>query len=479
LRITNIAYILSRLSLILGGSFVVPLLFSVYYKDGMAFIFLGHAAVLGVLSLASYIFKLQPQELSSREGFLVVFLCWLFFAVFGCLPFLFSGYIPAFVDAFFETVSGFTTTGASILNNIEVLPKSLLLWRNMTQWLGGMGVIALAVAVFPFLGVGASWLFRAEVPGPTKDKISPRISSTAKLLWWVYVIFTVAEMLLLMLGGMPFFDAICVTFGTMATGGFAPKNDSIAAYSSIYTEYVIIFFMFLAGMNFNLHYWAMKGRFKDYFRNTEWRLFTGIILGAAILIIAIRMLFGQAVSEKLLRESLFQVVSIITTTGFVTDNYELWPFSTQIILLLLMVVGGCASSTGGGVKNARILIIFKHIGAEMKKILRPRGVFPVKVENKTVPDQIVSNVMAFMALYIFIFIFGVLSMSLLGLDFESAVGAVITTLGNVGPGIGSVGPKENFAHMPDIAKYILSFLMLAGRLEIYTVIIVFSPKFWK
>lgn len=479
MRTKNIIYILSRLSLILSGSFVVPLLFSVYYKDGMAFIFLGHTAALGVLSLVSYIFKLQPQELSSREGFLIVFLCWLFFAIFGCGPFLFSGYIPKFVNAFFETVSGFTTTGASILNNIEALPKSLLLWRNMTQWLGGMGVIALAVAVFPFLGVGASWLFRAEVPGPTKDKISPRISNTAKLLWWVYLIFTVAQILLLMFGGMPFFDATCVTFGTMATGGFAPKNDSIAGYSSVYAEYIIIFFMFLAGINFNLHYWALKGRVKDYFYNTEWRLFAGIILGAVMLIIAIRLLFGQALSEKLVRESLFQVVSIITTTGFITDDYEIWPFSTQIILLLLMVVGGCASSTSGGVKNARILIVFKHISAEMKKILHPRGVFPVKVENKTVPDQIVSNVIAFIALYIIIFIFGVLSMSLLGLDFESAVSAVATTLGNVGPGIGTVGPKENFDHMPDLAKYILSFLMLAGRLEIYTVLIVFSPRFWK
>jgi trk system potassium uptake protein TrkH len=436
-------------------------------------------AGLAFLSLAMRPFTMAPTELTVREGFLTVTLSWVSLALFGSFPFIFSGAIPSITDAFFETMSGFTTTGSSILTNIEIIPKSLLVWRNMTQWLGGMGVIALAVAVFPFLGVGGAQLFKAEIPGPTKDKISPRISETAKILWWVYLIFTAAETVLLMFGGLNFFDSLCVTFGTMATGGFAPVNASIAEYRSAYVDYITIFFMLVAGTNFNLHFWALRGKPVYYIRNSEFRFFYCVILASVILIMAARLVGGMGFSEELFRGSLFQVVSIVTTTGFVTENYELWPFFTQFVLLLLMFIGGCASSTGGAIKNVRIYVLFKYIGCELKKLFHPRGVFPIKMENKVVPENIVLNIMGFIALYSIIFVFGVLTMTFLGLNLDTAIGSVAATLGNVGPGLGSVGPIENYAHIPVVGKWVLSFLMMAGRLEIYTVLVIFTPHFWR
>jgi trk system potassium uptake protein TrkH len=310
--------------------------FSIYYKDGIHYHFI--SIIIGILILSGLLWSLgsKPRELTTKEGFLLVNLCWISLALFGCIPFLTTGYTKSLTDAFFESMSGFTTTGATILRDIELLPKSLLLWRNMTQWLGGMGVIALAVAIFPFTGMGGAHLFKAEVPGPSKDKISSRISDTAKLLWGVYLIFTVVEIVLLMLAGVTFFDSLCITFGTMATGGFAPLNASIAHFSSAYVHYIIIFFMTLAGINFNLHYWALRGKPRHYFRNPELRLFVFIIVGSTIFIALIRFFMGTKPSEEMMRDSLFQTVSIITTTGFVTKDYELWPAATQIILFLLM-----------------------------------------------------------------------------------------------------------------------------------------------
>ncbi len=436
---------------------------------------------MGILFLSGLLwpFGSKPRELTTKEGFLLVNLCWISLALFGCIPFLTTGYTRSLTDAFFESMSGFTTTGATILRDIELLPKSLLLWRNMTQWLGGMGVIALAVAIFPFTGMGGAHLFKAEVPGPSKDKISSRISDTAKLLWGVYLIFTGVEIVLLMLAGVTLFDSMCITFGTMATGGFAPLNSSIAHFSSAYVHYIIIFFMTLAGINFNLHYWALRGKPRHYFRNPELRLFICIIVGSTIFITLIRSFTGTKPSEEMMRDSLFQTVSLITTTGFVTKDYELWPAVTQILLFLLMFVGGCASSTGGAIKNVRILVLFKYIGAEVKKLFYPHGVFPIKLEGKPVTENLVSNIMAFVLLYILFFIFGTITVSCFGMDIVSAAGAVAATLGNVGPGLGTVGPIDNFADVPAAGKWILSFLMLAGRLEIFTVVVLFTGRFWK
>jgi trk system potassium uptake protein TrkH len=348
----------------------------------------------------------------------------------------------------------------------------------MTQWLGGMGVIALAVAIFPYLGVGGFQLFRAEVPGPIKDRISPRISETARILWMVYLLFTAAETILLMLGGLSFFESLCTTFGTLATGGFSPRNSSIAAYPSPYIHYIITLFMFIAGVNFSLHYWALKGKLGRYFKNSEFRFF-GIITCIALgLIMAARRMGGEIFSEELFRGSLFQTVSIVTTTGFVTHDYEQWPFVTHIILLALMFIGGCTTSTGGGIKNVRVLVLLKEMGSELKKLFHPHGIFPIKIGDKPVPDNVVSNVVVFIALYILIFLFGVMAMAGLGLDIDTSIGAVAATLGNVGPGIGTVGPVDNYFHIPILGKWILSFLMMTGRLEIFTVLVIFTRHFW-
>lgn len=475
----HIIYVLTRLWIIVSTFFALPLAFSLYYADGVHFHFI--FTMTGVLALSGVLwpFGSKPEELTIREGFMLVNLCWTSLAFFGCIPFLSSGYIDNLTDAFFEVMSGFSTTGATILTDIEILPKSLLLWRNMTQWLGGMGVIALAVAIFPFTGMGGAHLFKAEVPGPSKDKISSRISDTAKLLWAVYLIFTVAETGLLMVAGLSFFEGLCITFGTLATGGFAPLNASIAHFASPYVHYIILFFMVLAGVNFNLHYWALRGRPGHYFRNPELRLFLFIIMGATMFIIVMRFLAGTNVSEEMVRDSLFQTVSIITTTGFVTRDYELWPAAAQTALFVLMFVGGCASSTGGAIKNVRVLILFKYIGGEVKKLFYPHGVFPVKMEGKPVPENLVSNILAFVALYGLFFILASVAMASTGLDIISAAGAVAATLGNVGPGLGSVGPVDNFAHVSALGKWILSFLMLVGRLEIFTVVVLFTGRFWR
>ncbi|MDI7261313.1 MAG: potassium transporter TrkG, partial [Thermodesulfobacteriota bacterium] len=464
MKLSNIIYTLSSLWLLLSGFFVLPLGFSFYYRDGLQFIYIFQMIGMGLLSLTLRFLTKRPKELSIREAFLTVTLSWVTFSLFGSVPFMVSGHIPNLTDAFFETMSGFTTTGATILADIEALPKSLLLWRNMTQWLGGMGVIALAVAVLPFLGVGGAQLFKAEVPGPIKDKISPRISETAKILWGVYLLFTVAQILLLMLGGLPFFDSICATFGTLATGGFTPTNGSIADYPSPYVHYVIIIFMFIAGVNFSLHYWALKGRFNLYFSNPEFRFFLGVVAIATGLIMTARLCSGEAFSEEFFRSTLFQTVSIVTTTGFVTHDYEQWPFVTQVILLALMLIGGCTSSTGGGMKNVRILVAFKFMGSELKKLFHPHGIFPIRMGDRTVSERMVSNIIGFIAFYILIFFLGVMVMTAIGLDIDTSIGAVAATLGNVGPGIGGVGPVENYSHLPVMGKWILSFLMMIGRL---------------
>ncbi len=462
----------------LSGFYLLPLGFSFYFQDGLYLTYIGQIIGMGLLSVVLRRLTQRPAELQIREAFLTVSLTWVTFSLFGAIPFMISGHIPDLTDAFFETMSGFTTTGATILTDIEALPKSLLLWRNMTQWLGGMGVIALAVAVLPFLGVGGVQLFKAEVPGPIKDRISPRISETAKILWGVYLLFTVVQILLLILGGLSLFDSVCVTFGTLATGGFTPTNASIAAFPSPYIHYVVIVFMFIAGVNFSLHYWALRGRFNLYLANPEFRFFLGVTVLAAGLIMTARLIEGESFSEEFFRSALFQTISILTTTGFVTHDYEQWPFVTQIILLALMFFGGCTSSTGGGIKNVRILVAFKFMGSEIKKLFHPHGVFPIRTGDRTVPERLVSNIIGFIALYILIFFLGVMALASLGLDIDTSIGAVAATIGNVGPGIGGVGPVENYAHLPVLGKWILSFLMLVGRLEIFTVLVIFTRPFW-
>lgn len=479
MRLSNIAYALSRLLLILSIAFVPPIVFAAVDGDGTLTVFLAQAAVMAAVSFVFRQLNLKPRELTVREGFLIVSLAWVLMSFLGALPFVLSGCVGSITDGFFETMSGYTTTGATILRDIEVLPRSLLLWRSTTHWLGGVGVIALAVALFPFLGVGGFQLLKVESPGPIKDRIVPRVRDTAVILWGVYLALTVAEFGLLLAGGMPAFDAVCVTFGTVATGGFATRNASIAAYPSAYLHYVIIAFMFLAGTNFSLHYGLVRGRVRDFLRNPELRLYALVIAVVTLLILVSRLRSGEALAEETVRGTLFQVVSIITTTGFITQDYGRWAPFAQMLLVLLMVIGACSSSTGGGIKNIRIVILLRSIGASLKKLLHPRMVAPVKVGGTPVPEEVVANVLTFLSLYLLFFIGGTLAMLALDLDIPSAIGAVAATLGNVGPGLGSVGAVQNYAHVHPLGKWVLSLLMMAGRLEIFPLVVILRRGFWR
>jgi len=422
--------------------------------------------------------KLDQNSIGKREGYIIVSLAWVIISLFGAIPFILSGVAPSYTDAFFETMSGFTTTGASVFTDIEAIPKGILFWRSLTHWIGGMGIIVLSLAVLPILGIGGMQLFVAEVPGITPDKLHPRITQTAKRLWGIYVLLTVVLTALLMFGGMNLFDALCHSFGTMATGGFSTKNDSVAGFSP-YIQYVIILFMFLAGTNFTLHYFGLKGHFKKVWANEEFRNYTFLILVSSMIIMAALFFTVGLPAEKSFRDALFQVVSIVTTTGFVSSDYLIWPFFAWFMIFLLMFTGGCAGSTGGGIKMVRIMLLFKNSLLELKRLIHPQAIIPVRLNRKSVPQNIIFNVLAFFLIYIIIFAFGSLAMSFLGLEFESAVGATAACIGNIGPGLGIVGPVMNYGLVPDIGKWLLSLLMLLGRLELFTVLILFSPAFWR
>lgn len=422
--------------------------------------------------------KNDKKNIGKREGYLIVSLTWIIISLFGTLPFIFSGTITNYTDAFFETISGFTTTGATILTDIEALPRSILYWRAMTQWIGGMGIIVLTVAILPFLGIGGLQLMIAEMPGITPDKLHPRITETAKRFWAIYVIFTVSEVLLLWIGEMNFFESVCHSFATMATGGFSTQNNSIAGFMP-YTQYVIIIFMIFAGTNFTLHYFALHRKFDKIRSNEEFKVYIWIIAVLSVFIALGLFVFKGLALENSFRDAIFTVVSILTTTGFVTTDYLLWPSFLWMFIFALMFIGGSAGSTGGGVKIIRHLLLIKNSFLEMKRSIHPQAIIPVKYNGKSVSQQIIFNVMAFFLIYIIVFSFGILVLSLLGYDFNTSIGAVIASLGNIGPGIGDVGPVDNYAFFSPLAKWFLSFLMLLGRLELFTILIVISPAFWK
>jgi len=430
------------------------------------------------LIILIYTRKVRKATATKKEAYLIVSISWIAISLFGSLPFYLSGYFGGFTNSFFETMSGFTTTGASILQDIESIPKGLLFWRSLTHWIGGMGIIVLSLAILPLLGIGGMQLFSAESPGPTADKIHPKVQEMAKRLWGIYVILTIAQTGLLMLGEMNFYDAICHSFATMATGGFSTQNDSVAGYSA-YTQYIIIIFMILAGTNFSLHYFMLKGKFSKFRSNEEYQLYISIIVIATVIITIGLFINGFAGLEESFRLGMFQVVSIITTTGFVTSDYLIWPNSLWIILLLLFFVGGSAGSTGGGVKVMRILVLIKNSLLEFRRLIHPHAIIPVRFNKRPVSQNIVFVVISFFLFYIVTFASGVIFLILIGMDFTSAIGASASSLGNIGPAIGSVGPVENYAHIPTIGKWMLTFLMLLGRLELFTVLIIFSPTFWR
>jgi trk system potassium uptake protein TrkH len=480
LRILNVVGLLQVFA---GLAMALAGLVSLFYGDGDSLgIFLAAALTLA-FGVLTYRFTRFKGEIRSREGFAIVTFAWTGAAIFGALPYLFTGVIQEFVPAVFESMSGFTTTGATVFSEIETLPHGILFWRALTHWLGGMGIIVLAIAILPYLGVGGMQLFKAEVPGPTPERLRPRITQTAKLLWYVYLGMTVLETVLLMLGGMDLFDAITHTFATLATGGFSTKNASIAHFQSPYIHYVIILFMYLAGMNFALHFRAVTGHL-DYFKDHEWRFFTLLLLGATGALLILNLAGGSypftpGGVEEAFRDGLFQATAIGTTTGFVTADYELWVPAAQMIIFILFFTGGMAGSTGGGVKSVRVLLLLKQTSMELRKHLHPRAILLARVGKRVVKEDVLANVLGFVILYVLLFLAGAMVLSLLGLDFLTALGASASTVGNIGPGLGGVGPTDNYGGMSDSALVVMSFLMLVGRLEIYTVLLLFHPETWK
>jgi len=476
-----ILQVVSILIFILGLTMVFPLLWGLYYGDnGVTPII--HSMALTILVGGGSVLVLrgpQTEFISQREGMAIVAVGWTAVGFFGCLPFHLSGEFGPFVNAYFESISGFTTTGSSILTDVQAISKSLLFWRSFIQWLGGMGIIVLSLAILPILGVGGMQLYKAEVPSPVPDKLQPRIRETARILWKVYVLFTVAQVVLLVLGGMGIFDALNHALTTMPTGGFSTKNASMAHFDSVYLDFVVAFFMLLAGINFSLHYQLLKGDTLAFWRNAECRFF---LAATVVLTLVVTLNIYGTVYDKIgdaFRYGAFQLVSILTTTGYATADYEQWPAMSQLILLLCMFLGGSAGSTAGGMKCLRIMVCFKYCYKELFTLIHPHAVSRIKIDGRSVPDDVVRSVLGFLALYLGLFAFSSVLLAGLGVDFITAFAAVATTIGNVGPGFGMVGPVENFAAIPVLGKWLLIWCMLLGRLEIYTVIILLVPEFWR
>ncbi len=476
-----IAYLVAVLVFYIGLSMAVPLGVALYYRDGSApALLLSLSATCGVGGGVFLWTRGQENSyLSHRDGVAIVTLGWLAAGLAATLPYLFSGAIPAFTDAYFESISGFTTTGSSILKDIEALPRGILFWRAQTQWLGGMGIIVLSIAILPFLGVGGMELYKAETPSPVVDKLTPRISDTAQALWKIYIVLTLLQIFLLMIGGMDWYDSICHSFATMPTGGFSPKNASVGHYRSAYIDMVIVFFMFVAGMNFSLHYKLATGNARQFFRDPEFRSY--LFITAVIVLIVTVDIYGAVYGGifEACRYAVFQVVSVMTTTGFITADFEKWPVLSQQLLLLCMFLGSMAGSTGGGIKIMRVVLLLKHCYLEILRIIHPHATTVVKLGAVPVPQTIMRSIWGFFLLYVGIYILATVAMAALGLDMISSISAVATCLGNVGPGLGSVGPMDNFSAVPFLGKWLLIFCMLLGRLEIYTIIVLLMPGFWR
>ncbi len=473
--------IVGMLTIFFGLTMIFPVFAGLYYKDQSVIPLLKS---MGITIIAGFLLHIcfrstKVEAISQREGIAIVAIGWTTIGLFGALPFYLGDVFSTFVDAFFESVSGFTTTGASVLTNIEAVSKGLLFWRSLIQWLGGMGIIVLSIAILPFLGVGGMQLYKAEVPSPVPDKLKPRIRDTAMILWKVYALMSLVETILLMIGGMDLYDALCHTFTTMPTGGFSTKNASIAHYDSVYFDIVIIFFMLLAGINFSLHYQMLRGKTLAFWRDSECRFFLGIVL---LLIIAVSYNIYGSVYEKIghaLRFGSFQVVSILTTTGYATADYEQWPAMSRLMLLLCMFLGASAGSTGGGMKCIRVMLYFKYCYNELFLLIHPHAVTQIKIGGKPVPEDVMRSILGFLGLYMGLFAFSSVLLAGVGMDFVTSFAAVAATMGNIGPGFGLVGPVDNYAQIPYLGKWLLIWCMLLGRLEIYTVIILLVPEFWR
>ncbi len=477
-----VGFIVGVLVICIGFGMLIPVCFSLYYHDNSIEALIESMLVSVLLGILMVLFgkaQWSGPSMSHREGMAATTLGWVAAAVFGGLPFYLSGVLTTPEDCIFEAISGFTTTGASVIRDVEVVPKGILFWRSLTHWFGGMGIIVLGLAILPFLGVGGMQLYKAEVPGPTPDKLKPRIKDTAMILWKVYVLFTVVEVILLMLGGMDLFDSLCHTFGTMATGGFSTKNASIAYYNSVYIDFIITLFMILGGINFALHFQLFRGNPRAMWEDGEWRFFVLIVLAATGAIAWSEYGHKYASVGDSFRYASFQVASIITTTGYATADFELWTAAAQCILLLCMLIGGCVGSTGGSVKCMRIMVLLKHSYGELIRLIHPRAVTRVRIGPQAIPIEVLGGIWGFFILYLTLMTISVLLVASTRVDLVTAVTSVMACIGNVGPGLGSVGPVDNYAHMTPFSKWILSLDMLLGRLEIYTVLVLFVPRFYR
>jgi trk system potassium uptake protein TrkH len=471
----SVLFLLGRLLLALAAALLVPGLLAHFQEDPSRipfFVSAGVALACG-LFLERFFRPGDSFSFSRREAFLLVSSAWLIATVAGALPFVLQFGARFTVDALFEAASGFTTTGASIFADVESLPDSFLLWRALTQWIGGMGIIVLGIAILPKLAVGGMELLGAEAPGPIQEKLTPRIAQTAKALWGTYVILTAAEVSILLLLGLSPLDSVSHAFASMATGGFSTKNASVAAFESPAVEWTVTLFMALAGMNFALHYHWIRGKVRGIPRDPELRLY-GLILAVSTVLVTANLLLSRTSESALgaIRVAAFQVVSIVTTTGFATADYDLWPHVSRTVLFLLLFVGGCAGSTGGSVKVVRLLIVFKKIATDLKRMLQPRAVLPVRLGPRAISEDVVSAVMTFLVLYLLLFVVGGFALTVMAVEPVTSFSAVAACLGNVGPGFAGVGPTMNYAGLPVAAKLVLSLLMLVGRLELYTVIVI-------
>jgi trk system potassium uptake protein TrkH len=467
----------------LGLLMLVPVIISVIYKENDLWAF-----IISALITTSFGFILetatkppeQIKEIQRKEGFLIAALFWFTASIFGAIPYLIYGVFNHPVDAWFESVAGFTTNGATVLTDIEVVPYSMLFWRSFSQWLGGMGIIVLGIAILPRLAVGGMQLMGLEAPGPTTEKITPRIAETAKKLWGVYLLLSFLLIVFLLFAGMPMFDSVLQSLSTMSTGGFSPNNLSVGSYNSSIIDVIITIFMFIAGMNFVLLYWSLRGNFKRLTRNSELKYY--FFLNLSVILIVSFELWSTIYPNffEALRYGSFQVISISTGSGFSTANFDLWPSFSKWFLLMLMFFGGCAGSTTGSIKIIRIMVLFKKGYQELHKIIYPHAIVPIRVNAKPISPEIVSSITSFFLIYLFIFLVSTLIvMAAEDLPIITAISACAASIGNVGPGLGEVGPAGNYANLSSFTKIVLSFLMLIGRLELFTILVIFTPAFWR
>ena len=469
------------LFLVMGCTMFLPIAVGLYYKEiasACAFLYVAIPSLLAGLLILKLVHT-KNKSMKIRDGILVVSLSWFFCALLGCLPFIISGSIPHPIDAFFETCSGFSTTGFSIIDNVEILPKSTLFWRSFTHWLGGMGILVFAVALLPALGISGQTIASFEAPGPILSKLTPKMSDTARMLYILYFSFTILETILLMLGGMSLFDAVCHSFSTLGTGGFGNYNNSIAHFDSPYIDGVISLFMFMSSINFNLYFILFTKGLFSMFRDEELRLYTGVTVTTISLIVISLSFSGGMRIFKAIRYAVFQLMSLLSTTGFKTYDYSLWPTFAQMLLLLVFFIGGCSSSTGGGIKAIRILVLLKLVKRSIALRLHPRAVINVKINGELATTDTVSNIANFLFLYITLILMGAFAVSFDGYDIMTNFSVAASCLGNIGQGFGELTSASSLDFFSYPSKLILSFLMIAGRLEVFPLFMLFSKKFWK